>query len=80
MRLLVKINEDLSKVNYRIANLKAQLVNCTISQKRLIDQRLETLTTIKGALEEEINLTTKHTIDRMASNIAAIVISWPKQH
>lgn len=75
MRTLVKINEDLSKVKYRIANLNTQLDKSTISQRRLINQRLETLNTIKGALDEEINLTTKHTIDRMSSNIVSIVIS-----
>lgn len=54
MRPLIRITADLKKVNYRVINLNAQLANhATISQTRLIKQRLETLTTIQDALKLE---------------------------
>lgn len=54
MRPLIKITADLKKVNYRVNNLYTQLADhATISQARLIRQRLETLTTIQDALKLE---------------------------
>lgn len=60
MRSLSIISQDLSKVNYRINNLNTQLADhATVSQTRLIKQRLETLETIKGALDEEFTWATR---------------------
>lgn len=53
MRSLLNITADLKKVNHRIGNLVDQIDKSSVSQQRLINQRLETLTTIKEALELE---------------------------
>lgn len=79
MRPLSIISQDLSKVNYRISNLNTQLADhATVSQTRLISQRLETLVSIQGALNEEKLWAERQTTDRMSTNIVDLSILCTK--